>query len=340
MPILGFLLYAAIENKPRMLVVFSVLALLCKEDAAFVVLLVAIWYAWRRNRGLGTVIAGTSVLYAFLATNVVMRTLIGVPTLNSWRIPFSTCASQACSMTRQVGDLVKHTLKKPADLVKYVIKGDSPNGRPFYVWQMIAPTGLMFLIQPEIAATMLLVLGANVISTFGYQHQIAYHYSMVILPSLAMGTVFAVSTLNSDPLRKIAVSIVALSALWTAYLWGPLPFALHHEVPHWSPSAPEVKAINEVKRQLPPNAVVSSYYSFAPAIDHRKRIYMWPNPFSAASWNTFRQEGQRLPEADDVAYLMLPVDLSDHIDVLNRIQDQFVVVARSSNAVLYKRLPR
>ena len=66
---------------------------------------------------------------------------------------------------------------------------------------------------------------------------------------------------------------------------------------------------------------------------------MWPTPFHASNWNTFKQEGECLPIANDVQYLMLPPDLGDHADVFNTIQSQFQVVAKSSNAVLYKRIP-
>jgi uncharacterized membrane protein len=338
-PIMGFLLYAAIENKPRMLITFSVLALLCKEDVVLILLPVLIWYAWRKNWKLGLTLAAGSVFAAFFMTYVVMRSFIGVPTLNTWRIPtFDECKNGCAGLVGQVGALVHHTVKKPADVVKYVIKGDSPNGRPFYVWQMIAPTGLMFLIAPELALTTILVLGMNVISTFGYQHQIAYHYSMVILPGLAMGTAWAISKLKTTKWRAVAVSIVAVSTLWSAFLWGPFPFSVHNNIAHWSPSYPPVAAINQVAKQLPPNAPVSAYYSFTTHIDHRKEIYMWPTPFHAVDWNTFKQEGDCLPLADHVQYLMLPPDLSDHDDVFKSIKSQFDIVAQSSNAVLYKRV--
>jgi len=325
-PIIGFAIYAAIENKPRMFLVFCVLAFLGKEDVILILLPLIIWFAWRRNRRLGITIALGAFAYTIFATYGVMRSLIGVPTLNQGRIPFGGISGTA-----------KEIVKKPADFVKYLIKGDSPNGRPFYVWQLIAPTGLMFLIAPEIALTAVLVIGTNVLSNFGYQHLIAYHYTMVILPALSLGTVYAVSKLKKQTYRKVAVAIVGIASVWTAYLWGPLPFSLHHTVPHWSPSYPAVTAIDEVRHKLPPNAVVSAYYSFVPHIDHRKEVYMWPNPFHAVLWGTYKQEGQRLPQADRVQYLMLPADLTDHPEVLDEIRNQFDVVAQSSNAVLYKR---
>jgi uncharacterized membrane protein len=338
-PIMGFVIYAAIQNKPRMLIVFTILALLCKEDVVLIILPLLLWYAWRRNPKLGLGLAAAAVATAAFMTYVVMRSFIGVPTLNTWRIPtFDECKNGCSGLVGQVGGLVRATVRKPADVVKYVIKGDSPNGRPFYAWQMIAPTGLVFLVAPEVAATVILVLGMNIISTFGYQHQIAYHYSMVLLPGLWMGTVYAVSKLKKVKWQAIATTIVGLSALWCAFLWGPFPFSVHNTVAHWSPSYPAVKAINQVKDKVPPNATIAVYYSYAPHLDHRTRIYMWPTPFSAIYWNTFKQEGQCLPEANDVQYLMLPPDLGDHAPVFAAIKDNFQVVAQSSNAVLYKRI--
>ena len=326
---MGFVLYAAIENKPRMLIVFSVLALLCKEDVVLILLPVLIWFAWAPQLAAGhRPRARVRSRTAGLMTYVVMRPLTGVPTLNTWRIPYGG-----------VGGFIKETFRNPAEVVKYLIKSDSPNGRPFYVWQMIAPTGLMFLIAPEVAATVILVLFGNVVSTFGYQHQIAYHYSMVILPGLAMGTAYAISRLKKSKWRAVAVTIVGLSSLWSAFLWAPFPFSVDNQVPHWSPKDPAVTAIQQVRKKVPPNAVIATYYSFVPHLTHRERIYMWPTPFHASNWNTFKQEGECLPIANDVQYLMLPPDLGDNADVFNTIQSQFQVVAKSSNVVLYKRVP-
>jgi len=325
-PIVGFVLYAAVMDKRRMLVVFSALALLCKEDVVLILLPIALWYTWRRNRTLGLSIAAASILTATFDTEVVMRGLTGVPSLNGWRIPFGG-----------VGGLLREILRKPGEVVNYVLQSDRPNGRPFYVWQMVAPTGLVFLVAPELALTVILVLLSNVISTFGYQHQIAYHYSMVIVPGLLMGTVYAISRIKRERLRTIAVVIVGVSSLWCAFLWGPYPFSIHHDVPHLSPSDPTVQAIREVQAKLPPDAVVSAYYAFAPHVDHRERVYMWPTPFHAVYWNTFHQEGQRLPAANDVQYVFLPTNLTDHTETLNEIKRDFEVVARSSAAVLYKR---
>jgi uncharacterized membrane protein len=323
-PILGFLVYAAVMDKRRMLVIFFALALLGKEDSVLILLPIALWFAWRRNRRLGLTLAATSIAYAAFATQVVMRALIGVPTLNSWRIPFGG-----------VSGLLTAVFRKPGDVLNYLTGADQPNGRPFYVWQMIAPTALMFLVAPELVLTASLVVFWNVLSTFGYQHQIAYHYSMVPIPVIVMGTVYAISKIKIARLRTTAVLAVAAASVWCAVLWGPFPFSIHHDM--WTPSEPTVQAIDQVRAKLPADAVVSAYYGYAPHVDHRARVYMWPTPFHAVYWNTFQQEGRRLAVADDVQYLFLPRVLDDHPETLKEIRGDFKVVARSAVAVLYRR---
>jgi uncharacterized membrane protein len=340
-PILGFAIYFAIEDRTRPFVIACALALLCKEDAVLVVAPLALWFWWRRGRPVGGIIAAAAVVVALFDTNVVMRSLVGVSTRNAFRIPFSTCA-RACSVTRHLSDFVIEIFTNPARIVRYLLAGDRPNGRPFYVWQMIAPTGLVFLVAPEVVATMVLALAANVFSTVGYQHQIAFHYSMELLPALAMGSVYAVSRLPVGTRRTMAVVLVGVSAATSAILWGPFPFSRHGPPAHWSPASSQVADINRVIAALPDAAVVSAYDGYVTHVDHRRRVYLWPTPFSASHWKLGRQEGHRIPEADDIEYLLLPARLDDHPEVFDAIRSGFAEVARGGDArdgvVLYRRI--
>jgi len=341
-PILGFAIYFAVEDRARPFVISCALALLCKEDAVVVVAPLALWFWWRRGHRVGGLVAGAAVVVALIDTNVVMRSLVGVSTRNAFRIPFSTCA-RACSVTRHVSDFVIEIFTKPVSVVRYLVAGDRPNGRPFYVWQMIAPTGLTFLLAPEIAATAVLALAANVFSTVGFQHQIAFHYSMELLPALAMGSVYAVSRIPVGRRRTVAVVLVGVSALTSAYLWGPLPFARHGPPAHWSPTSPAVADVNRVVAELPPDAVVSAYDGFVTHVDRRRQVYLWPTPFSASHWKLGKQEGHRIPEADTVEYLLLPARLDDHVAVFDSIKSGFTEVARAQTdsgdgAVLYRKI--
>ena len=74
-------------------------ALLVKEDVALVIVPLGLWVAAQRDRRIGLVTAGAAVLTTVIAMFVVMRSLIGVPTRNAWRIPFGGPSgfSQRCS---------------------------------------------------------------------------------------------------------------------------------------------------------------------------------------------------------------------------------------------------
>jgi hypothetical protein len=204
---------------------------------------------------------------------------------------------------------------------------------------MAVPNALLFLRSPGVAAIAVLVVAGNVVSAFGYQHQVFYHYSMAIVPVLALGTVYALTRVSSTRWRTAAVAAVALLSLWATYLWGSLPAISQNKIPHWKPNNPEVQNINAVLAALPPNAVVSAQYSYITHVDHRVRVYQWPTPFRAAYWGLLKQEGQRLPFANQVQYLFLPTPLdSNTAPVLQRIRSQFAVVLQVGDVVLMRRV--
>ena len=148
---------------------------------------------------------------------LVMRNLIGVPTRNGWRIPFGGPRG-----------VIDTAVTNPTALVDHLTRED----RPWYIWQMTAPFAWLFLRLPSVAAISALVLFTNVLSTFWYQHQIEYHYSLVAVPALALGTVYAIGVVRERvvwsgihvPLQAVTIYVLGLATLVTAYLWAPLPW--------------------------------------------------------------------------------------------------------------------
>jgi hypothetical protein len=251
-----------------------------------------IWVALKRDRRIGLITIVGSIGFMLFATLVVMRSLIGVPTRNTWRIPFGG-----------VRGFVETTFRRPGDVVDHL----RSDGRPWYLWQMLTPFAYVFLRRPSVAMIGGLALAANVVSTFWYQYHVQYHYSLVIVPALALGTAYAVAAFGRHA-RTIAVGAVAVFAIYSAYLWGPLPFS-RHELAYWAPEHPVAEQLRELIDDVPAGAVVSAYHRVTPHLAHRKQIYQFPNPFRVVLYGPDTSlEGTRLDDlAEQIEYVVLPV---------------------------------
>jgi uncharacterized membrane protein len=297
--LLGMAIYAAVERRWRMYAVFFVLSLLVKEDASLVLVPLGVWVAVKRDRRIGIVSIVGSLSFMAIAMFAVMRSLIGVPTRNGWRVPFGG-----------PGGFLKKVFTDPVAVAKHYWS----DNRPWYLWQMTAPFAWVFARAPSIALISALVLATNMLSTFWYQYQIQYHYALVAVPALAMGTVWAVSKV-AGRWRPPLVALVLCTSLWTAWAWGAVPFS--RDLPYtWAPDHPVAVAAREIIRDIPEDAVVSAQYSMTAQLAHRHEIYMFPNPFSSSLYGADDSlAGRRLPAADRVEYVVLPATL----DVENQI---------------------
>ncbi len=292
-PLLGMAIYAAMERRWRMYAVFFLLSLMVKEDVSLVLVPLGVWVAVKRDRRIGLLSILGSLSFMAIAMLAVMRSLIGVPTRNGWRVPFGG-----------PGGFLKTVFTDPVAVVKHYWS----DSRPWYFWQMTVPFAWAFARAPGIALISVVVLATNMLSTFWYQYQIEYHYALVAVPALAMGTVWAVSKLV-ERRRGVVVAVVLCTSLWTSWAWGAMPFS--RELPYtWAPDHPVAVDAREIIEGIPEDAVVSAQYSMTAHLARRHEIYMFPNPFSLSLYGTDDTlAGQRLPAADRVEYVVLPATL-------------------------------
>ena len=332
----GMAIYGAIERKWRVYFVFVALALLVKEDVSLVVIPLGVWVALRRDvrRGVVTIVASLAV--AVFGTMVVMKNLIGVSTRNGWRIPFGGPSG-----------VIRETIERPGNVIEHF----RSDGRPFYFWQMTAPFAWIMARAPSVALISLTVLGTNMLSTFWYQYQIQYHYSLIPVPAIAMGTVWALAKLERRA-RHWCVAAVAVMSVWTCLMWGAVPIGkivmpwsdnpIGVSMPYaWPSSHPVAEAARDIVRGIPSDAVVSAQYTITAQLARREQIYMFPNPFRAVLYgpNTDLEVARtRLPAADDVEYVVLPLQLdAPNQTDWDAVDADFEVAAQNQYWVLYHR---
>lgn len=316
-------IYAAVESKRKLLIASVLAYLLVKEDSALMMVPLGVWVAARRDRRLGIGIVAGSVAYMLFATQVVIRLILGTASFYTNRLPFGGVAGFLLS-----------PFTRPIALAKYLVSGH----KPFYVWQMGVAFGWVFVLSPEIAAIAVLMLAENVASNFPYMQQIYYHYSLPLVPVLAMGSGYAVSRLAGRARQATGAAVVFLAALISCSLWGLAPFSRHPTYPHLPPNSAQVAALNRLMDEVPPHAVVSAWYGYVPHLDHRTSIYQWPTPFRAQYWGLYTQEGQRLPFASQVRYLVLPLQMStSDQEVFDSIAGHFRLIHSGGGAGVWIR---
>ncbi len=326
-PLLALAIYAAVVWRPKLFLVCIALLLLCKEDAALYTIPLAAWVGIRRDRQIAVVALLASACVAAFDNLFLIPALIGYASAHGGRLPFGG-----------LGGTLRAALRRPGQFWTYL----TSQGRPWYLWQMGLSTGLVFLIAPEVAAIALFQLGANVISAFGYQHEILYHYSMPLVAVLLCGTVYAISRLRTAVAQRVATACVVVCALWACVLWGATPFSNDRPASSIA-NTPALTGVRHLMADIPPNAVISVVENFVPALDHRTGIYMWPNPFHQVYYGNPKYDTREWPFAAKVQYLLLPACIScdggtsPWLSVFEEVIPQFRVVARTHDDVLYKR---
>jgi uncharacterized membrane protein len=328
-PILGFAIYAAVVWRPRLLLVMVVLLLLCKQDDALYVVPLGLWVTFRRDHNLGLAITGGAVAVGLLENFVLIPALLnGIPISYAGWWPFGSAHNTL--------DVI---IRKPGQFWNFA----TAEGRPWYLWQMVFSTGLLFLLTPGILAVALPELAADSLSSNPYLHQIIRHYSMPLAAVLLCATVCAIAKISSPSRRVFATAGVTLCALWAAVLWGDLPFSDNPITPP-NPGTPAVASLARLVDEIPPNAVVSAAENFVPNLDHRTQIYMFPTPFSQSYYGNPRYDSEELPFASQVQYILVPAciacddNLGESAQVIfDRVAHEFHEVGRASGNVLYER---
>ena len=102
---------------------------------------------------------------------------------------------------------------------------------------------------------------------------------------------------------------------------------------------PPVVAARESISRVPEDAVVAAYHSLTAQMARRVTIYSFPNPFKR---NLYGPDvfagGDRLPGADDVEFVILPVNLDKAAQEIWDVEkERFHVVDNNGWWVVYQR---
>jgi uncharacterized membrane protein len=324
-PLALFALYFMFRRRWRPFFVSVVLLMLVKEDVALFTVPLGIYVAICYNLRVGLVTAVGSAIW-FALNQWVILPWFGEGSINY--------GGRVTDQFGGYGGFIETVFRRPWEIVQTAFGPE----RPEYLWQLLAPLGLLPLLAPGLLLVSIGPLLSNTLSTFGYQHSIRYHYSTLIIPVLIAAAVVAIARFRSKRIRAALTTLVTVTALATGYLWGPLGRSDH---PIADPGSARSEAIRDAMDVIPSGASVSAVFNLVPHLSHRVHIYEFPTPWQARNWADGSQDGEQLAIADEIDYVVVPEQLeSEEQAIVNDlVEADYSIIHNQDGYMVLKRQP-
>lgn len=217
-----FLFDALSEGRIRACLAWALLALLAREDVAFIVGAAGVWAIAFRPR---TAKAAGGVMLA-MALGMLALTLLVV------RPRFTSDAAQYGAMYQSLGDspaaILRNALHAPMHLLRLLV---GTPGNPLdtqlkheMLLQLLLPLAFLPVLAPASLLVALPVWAEHMLSARPQQHTIVYHYTALLLPVLAWSAIEGVRRVRLLGRRwaSAAAWLVLACASAGQLLWSPL----------------------------------------------------------------------------------------------------------------------
>ena len=272
-----FLLWAVyflLRQKSVPLLVFSVLTLSVKEDAAIYVASLALfllfarrWEGQRRRQILtGAAMLALAVVWFFCALAVIRHYGSGemVDRLRNFFLPLEG--------PRGFMDVAKVMLSDLGYVIKQVFTQPKVE---FLLWVFL-PLGFAPFLMKRGAPWLLLLplLVINLLSNYAYQHLVGYQYTY---GSVALAIVLALLALREcrPALRRGVLAFAVMAGLVCTVPLTGSRISFYSEVMRVNPD--RVAAVDKILEELPKDADITATTWFAVHLYQRERVYMFPN---------------------------------------------------------------
>jgi uncharacterized membrane protein len=254
---------ALLEERPRATVIWLGLAVLAKEEVALIAVGFGLYalLIQRRWRFGAALTAGASIWMVMLFGFV-------MPALNPTARSYVFLRRYA-TLGETPGEMIRTLVTRPVTVVSIV----ATRGKATFLWQLLAPLASLPVLGVPAVLLTLPTLAYLLLSDYGLQTSIVYHYTAPLIPLLLLSTVVALQRLRARSLRlgRYAGLVLLAAAAFCAWWWSPLPGGRAYEPAIFSVTD-EDRAAHALLAMIPPEAAVASDWAYLPWLANRWQV--------------------------------------------------------------------
>ncbi len=287
-PLLGFALFLLLRHHYRGFLVCLALALLVKEEIAFVTIFIGLFVLViqrRRSLGIGLTIFG--IVWAVILLEVIIPALRGGEFGKSFYYfgrggPIE--ASRYDYLGANLSEILTTVLTKPDVVLAHVWIP----AKIEYVMHFLVPTAFLPLFGIEVAALAIPTFAYTLLSDFVYQYSIRHAYTAPLVPIIFFAAILGAQriqrgfSMRNSPTdsermaRKWALGVIIVSASGLSYYWhAPGPLAVGFEPAVYALN-PHISLAHSLFQRVPSDVTVVAQKEFVSHFSRRARIYEFP----------------------------------------------------------------
>jgi uncharacterized membrane protein len=189
-PALLFAWYFADHRRWVPYAVCVVLVVAVKEDAALVGIALGLIVAVRKDRRVGLMTAGASLVWLLICLKLIIPHAVGGSN------PFY--ADQFGTLGNSTNEIVLNAIRHPSRIAHLANQHD----RRIYYGEMLLPVGLIALAAPEILLVALPTVLVNIVNGQGYTHNYKYQYSAIVSAGIFLAVIYGIQRATTPGLRR------------------------------------------------------------------------------------------------------------------------------------------
>lgn len=263
--------YFLLKGRHGPFLVCLAVALLTKEEIAFVVVAYGLYIALVQRRwGLGLSLAMGGLAYGLAALLWIIPAFQGTDTY--------FFANRYGYLGRSIGEMVVTLVTNPVLVLQHVLTLDKLG----FVLRLLVPLALLPVVGWEVTLLALPSLGYLLLSDDPNMVAIIYQYPAVLIPFLFLGAIEGARRLGARwPGARLGIlTALLVASLGSYYLHGGGPLSRHYQPWRYQMAGRPERGLTFMRR-IPPEAAVSAQSDLVPHLSQRERIYLFPELFDA-----------------------------------------------------------